>query len=108
IIPFCFLFVTRMCRKGTQFDVLLFALSYSLLILTHIPTTIIVSLCLPIYVLLVMDWRRYVNVFARLAVAIALTIAATSFRWITIVGEFNCLAHNVLKWVSGYFLYSKW
>jgi uncharacterized membrane protein len=108
LIPFCFLFITRICRKGTWIDVVLFAISYSLLILTHLPTTIIVSFCLPIYVLVALDWRNYRTVFIRLAVAIALTIGATSFRWVTIISEFDWVAHNDPKWANGYYQYAAW
>ena len=108
VIPFCFLFVTRICRNGKWIDTVLFAISYSVLILTHLPTTIVVSLCLPIYVLISMDWRNYLPVFARLAVAIFLTAAATSFRWVTIIAEFDWLAHNDPKWASGYYQYAAW
>jgi uncharacterized membrane protein len=108
VIPFCFLFLTRICRNERWIDVALFAVSYSLLILTHLPTTIIVSLCFPLYVLFVMDWRKHVSVFVRLAAAIGLTLVATSFRWVTIVTEWNWLAHNDPKWATGYFQFSTW
>lgn len=108
IIPFCFLFLTRICRNGKWVDASLFALSYSLLFLTHLPTTIIVSLCFPIYVLVLIDWRNYLTVFAQLAVAIVLAVAATSFRWVTILAEFDWLAHNDPKWANGYYQYAAW
>ena len=108
VIPFCFLFVTRICRGGNWIDCILFSISYALLILIHIPTTIIVSLCFPVYVMAAMDWRNYFTVFTRLAVAIVLTVAATSFRWVTMIAEFNWLAHNDAKYSNGYFQYASW
>jgi uncharacterized membrane protein len=108
LIPFCFLFLTRICRNGKWIDVVLFAIAYSLLVLTHLPTTIIVSFCLPIYVLVVMDWRNYRPVFTRLAAAVALTVAATLFRWVTIIAEFDWLQHNDSKWANGYYQYAAW
>lgn len=108
IMPFCFLFVTRICREGKFHDVILFAISYSALILTHLPTTIIVSICLPIYVLALMDWKNYKTIFLQLSASIALTIAATSFYLIRIVKEFDWLAHNDQKWSTGYYDYSVW
>jgi uncharacterized membrane protein len=59
ILPFCFLFITRICRRGKWIDCLLFALSYSLLILTHIPSTIIATLSLTVYVLVLIDRRQF-------------------------------------------------
>jgi hypothetical protein len=108
ILPFCFLYLTRVCRGGTWSDVFLFATSYSLLILTHIPTTIIASFCFPIYCLVLIDWKCFRSVVVRLAASIAITIAATSFRWINIILEYNWLSHNSDKWNSGYYQYSVW
>jgi uncharacterized membrane protein len=108
LIPFCFLFVTRICQYTRWTDVVWFAIAYSLLILTHLPTTIIVSLSLPIYVLVVMDWRKYFAVFTRLGSAIVMTVAATCFRWVPIIDEFGWVAHNDPKWANGYYQYAVW
>jgi hypothetical protein len=94
IIPFCFLFLSRICRGGTWFDTIFFAIAYSILILTHIPTTIIVSFCLPVYVLLLIDWNNYKRVCTHLVAGIALTLLATAFRWVMLVNEVTWLAHN--------------
>ena len=109
VLPFCFLFVTRICRGGTWIDTALFALFYSLLILIHLPTTIIVSLCLPIYVLFLIDWHNFKRIFIQLLSAIALTLLATSFRWVMLVSELNWLAHNGQEhYASGYYDFSLW
>jgi hypothetical protein len=108
VIPFCFVFLTRICRGGKWIDTILFAIAYSVLFLTHLPATIIVSLCFPIYVLLVIDWKNYSSVFIRLGFSVLLTVAATSFRWVNIVVEFNWLAHNEPRWATGYFQYATW
>ena len=108
VIPFCFLFLTRICRGGGWVDAVWFAFAYSILVLTHLPTTIIVSLCFPIYVLITVDWSQYRKVFSRLVFAVALTMSATLFRWVTIIGESDWLAHNDDRWAQGYFEYSSW
>ena len=108
VMPFCFLFLTRICRHGRWIDVVLFAISYSALILTHIPTTVIVSLSFPVYVLAVMDRAEFLEIFKRLAVGVVLTIGATSFRWVSIISEFDWLAHNDSKYATGYFQYAMW
>jgi len=109
VLPFCFLFVTRICRGGTWIDTALFALFYSLLILLHLPTTIIVSLCLPIYVLFLVDWHNFKRIFIRLLSAIALTLLATAFRWVMLVREVHWLAHDGPEhYASGYYDFSLW
>jgi hypothetical protein len=108
VLPFCFLFVTRVCRNARWADAVWFAMAYSVLILTHIPTTMIATLAFPVYVLAVTDWRKWKTVLSRLIVAIMLTLAATAFRWYVIVTEFDWLAHNDPKWATGYFQFSTW
>jgi hypothetical protein len=109
VIPFCFLFVSRICRGGTWIDVVLFALSFSILILTHIPTTIIILFCLPIYVLLLFDWSNYKRIFLQLATATALALLATAFRWVMLVNELTWLAHNGPEhFMSGFYDFRIW
>jgi hypothetical protein len=108
-LPFCFLYATRVCRGGNWKDVTLLAISLSLLILTHLPTTIIVALCLPIYVLTVMDWSKWKQVFIHLSGAITLTLLATAFRWVMLVSEVKWLAHDGPEhYASGYYEFSQW
>lgn len=108
-LPFCFLFVTRICRGGKWTDVVLFAVSFSTLILTHLPTTIIVSFCLPIYVLFLIDWSNFKRIFVHLAAGIGLTLLATSFRWVMLVSELQWIAHNGPEhYATGYYDFSLW
>jgi len=109
ILPFCFLFVTRICRGGTRKDTILFAVSYSLLILTHIPTTIIASFCLPVYVLSVMDWRNFKKIFVSLLSALAFTLLATSFRSVIVLNELGWVQHNDPEnYGSGFYNFNSW
>lgn len=108
VLPFCFLFVSRICRDGKWVDVFLFATFYSVLILTHIPTTIIVSLCLPLYVLLFLGWPNLKSASLQLAVAVVLAIAMTSFRLVQIIVEFDWLAHNGPAWSAGNYASTTW
>ena len=51
ILPFAFAFVERLCRKKSKYDVFGLAGAYGLLILTHLPLTVIGSLSLALYAL---------------------------------------------------------
>src|SRR2546429_4666916 len=51
ILPFAFAFVERICRKKSKYDVFGLAAAYGLLILTHLPLTLIGSLSLALYAL---------------------------------------------------------
>jgi len=109
VIPFCFLFVSRICRNGSWSDTVLFAISFSILILTHIPTTVIVSFCLPLYVLLLVDWSNWRRIFLHLISAVALTLLATAFRWVMLINEVTWLAHNGPEhYTGGFYDFSIW
>src|SRR5437016_5669972 len=51
ILPFAFAFVERICRKKSKYDVFGLAGAYGLLILMHLPLTVIGSLSLALYAL---------------------------------------------------------
>src|SRR5947208_10366547 len=51
ILPFAFAFVERLCRKKSKYDVFGLAGAYGLLILTHLPLTVIGSMSLVLYAL---------------------------------------------------------
>src|SRR5215204_2546072 len=42
-VPFCLLFLTRLCRRGSWADLVPLVLSWSVLILTHIPVTLLTA-----------------------------------------------------------------
>lgn len=108
VTPFCFLFITRLVRRGSVTDVLLFSIFYSLLILTNIPSAIIVSISLAIYVLLLSEWRSYPKVILKSAIAILLSLSATAFHLSKIITEMNWVNHNSEQFSSGHFDYQKY
>lgn len=89
VLPFCFLFATRIIRKRSSPDVIGLAVSYALLILTHIPSIIIGSLALSVYCLALLDWKKPFGTVFRFAVSFVLAAAASSFYWLRVVTEFN-------------------
>ena len=109
ILPFCFLFLTRVCRGRRWIDAVLFAISYSLLILTHIPTAIIASLCLAVYGLLIFDWRAFKDTALKLGSALVLSGLATSFHLVKAVTEVEWVKHNSPQYFgSGYYDYKSY
>jgi uncharacterized membrane protein len=109
ILPYCFLFVTRICRGGTWKDTFLFAVAFSLLILTHIPTTIIATFSLPVYVLSIVDWRKFRTVSVSLISALVITLLATSFRWILLLKELTWVQHNGPEnYEPGFYNFNSW
>ena len=103
ILPFCFLFITRICRRDKLLDVLLFAVAYSLLLLTHIPSTIIGSMSLGVYALFLIDWKQYKKTFSKLIIAFILSLSATVFYWIKVVTEIDWVQASNAQFSSGYY-----
>jgi hypothetical protein len=108
LLPFCFLFVTRICRRQKWSDVIFFAASFSALILTHIPATILTSISLLIYVPFLIEWRFFKKTFLQLATSLAAALLASSFYWIKPVTEINWLAHFNDKFSTGLAGYQNW
>jgi len=94
LLCFCFLFATRVINRGRALDVLLLSISYALLILTHLPSTIIGSICLGIYCLFLIDWKKWTTFIPRLAIAVCLSLSSTAFYLVRLVTELTWVQHN--------------
>jgi hypothetical protein len=109
ILPFCFLYLTRLLKKRRWEDAILFAISYSLLILTHIPTTILATAAMGIYGVLVIDWKQFGNTVWKGGTAVALSLAATSFHLVKVVMEVDWVKHSSPKYYStGFYDYGNY
>lgn len=105
ILPFCFYFVTRVCRQGSMLNVIGLAFSYSILVLTHLPSTIIVSICLAIYAILLLERRTVIATLSKLAAAVIVAVISSSFYWVRMLTEINWLKHSESTYFSGSFSY---
>ena len=110
ILPFCFYFLTQIVKESGKankiieskkgnflsFDVLGLAIFYAILILTHLPMTVIGSVTLGIYFFAQVRWNFKSFQFAALrsACSFSLGLAATSFFWIKVLQERFLLAKN--------------
>ncbi len=94
VIIFSFLFVTRICRKGSWLDVIGLAISYSILILTHLPLTVIGSLALFLYAITLIGRDKIISKLIKLSISVILGLTASSIYWLKIVSEMNWL-HKV-------------
>ncbi len=105
ILTFCFAFLTRIFTRGRLLDVLGLACFYALLVLTHLPLTIIGSICLAIYALLLWrkknGWQPLLKCFA----AAICGLSASSFYWFKMLTEMQWLRHASERYNSGAFNY---
>jgi 6-pyruvoyl-tetrahydropterin synthase-like protein len=93
VLPFAFAFVERICRRRRAVDVAGLGAAYALLILTHLPLTVIGSLSLLIYGLFRLEKKTWLATLGRLALGVTLGLAASAFFWTTMVAE--------LPWIKG-------
>lgn len=105
ILPFCFAFVTRICRDGKTRDVFCLAAAYALLILTHLPTTIVGSIGLFLYAAALLDFRKVKETLFKLGVSILLALAATAFYWVRMVSEMAWVNHSAEQFRTGNYGY---
>lgn len=103
VLPFCFLFAAKLCRRRKAVDIVLLTVSYSLLLLTHIPTTITATIALAIYTLFLIDWRHYKETFIKLIAVLVLSLSATAFHWLKIVTEIDWVKHSDARYSTGYY-----
>lgn len=108
VLPFCFAFLTRVLERGKKSDVLWLAATYAVLILTHLPTTVIGSLSIAVFSILLLRKKNYLRQIAGVTVAIGLGLAASSFYWVGMVSEMNWLNHAQEKYSSGHYYFGKW
>ena len=106
VLPFCFLFLTRLCRRRRWSDAVLFSISFSLLILTHIPTAIIATLCIGVYGLAIVEWEAVKDTGIKVVVAVAMSGLAASFHLVRAITEVDWVKHNSPKFfANGYYDY---
>jgi hypothetical protein len=91
VLPFAFLFIERICRKRRSQDIAGLAAAYALLVLTHLPLTVIGSISLIIYALLRLDRRHLWPTLSALAVSVTIGLGASACYWTTMLAE--------LKWI---------
>ena len=97
LIPFSFFFIERLCQKQRIRDVAGLAISYALLVLTHLPLTVIGSIALLFYaVLRVPKTKRWRTLFM-LGGGVILGLAASASYWVSMLAERSLIrADNIL------------
>ena len=92
ILPFCFAFVARVCKRGKNSDVVGLAIAFAALILTHLPLTVIGSICLGIYALSFFEREKFIPMLGKLVSAAIIALAGSSFFWVKVLQERDLLA----------------
>jgi 6-pyruvoyl-tetrahydropterin synthase related domain len=88
---FALAFCKRLCDQGRLRDMSGLAVAYALLLLTHLPLAVFGSLTLLIYACLNLPRNHKLIPLLKLAAAVSLGLAASSFYWTSMVAE--------LRWI---------
>ena len=94
ILPFAFGFVERVCQKRRWSYVAGLGAVYALLLLTHLPLTIIGSFALLAYAGLRIEKTHILETLKKLSVAFVLGFAASACYWVTMIAELRWIAIN--------------
>jgi hypothetical protein len=105
MLPFCFYFLTRVCRNENWLDVFGLAAAYALLILTNLPMTMIGSFALAIYAAFLMRRRLFTFSIYKPVAAVLLAVAMTSFYWTRLVSEISWIKHSGSEYFTNTFDY---
>jgi hypothetical protein len=100
ILPFCFLFTARVCRDAKWIDVVGLSVSFSLLVLTHLPLTIICSVALAIYSMILLRQAAAMATIPKLFSAGIASVFLTAFYWSRWLPEIDWITHSSPKYFS--------
>lgn len=107
LLPFSFLFVTRICRGGRLRDVVGLTISLAVVILTNLPAAVVGCLSVFVYSLTLLlrrsarqqGWNYIGGTVITLGSAVILVLAATSFYWLRMYPELG-LYRGTLFWTD--------
>jgi len=100
VLPFVFAFLERVCAHGRRRDVAGLAGCYALLVLTHLPLTVLGSIALLVYALVRLEAGRRMQTLLKLAAATALGLCASAIYWVTMIAELRWIGVNSIYYDS--------
>ena len=106
VIPFCFLFLARVCRDATWINVAGLTIAYATLILTHLPMTVLCSLAMGLYAFLLLRKTGFVQTMVKLTVSVLSAVTMTSFYWSRWLTEMPWIKLSTPKYFAAMWDYS--
>jgi len=106
ILPFCFLFLTRVIRNGNLRNILFLSVSYAFLISTHLPITIIGSIALAIYAVAMTRLSSFAT-YAKLGVSVIVGLLLSSFYWVRMISEMQMVKHSQSRFFANIWSYNE-
>ncbi|MBX3243902.1 MAG: hypothetical protein KF685_05550 [Acidobacteria bacterium] len=107
--PFVFYYGTRLVREGGIRNSLLFSLFFSLVVLSHIPSTIILSIALTVFLAIQIRKETFFRTALYTIVSATVTLTGTSYYWIKVITEVKWVKHDSVDYYnSGLYTYSSY
>ncbi len=103
ILPFCFLFITKVCKRGKYTDIVGLGFFYALLVLTHLPSAIVGSICFAVYAICLIDRQNFFKKIAKLVASVSSGLLLSSFYWVKMASELAWISHTSEKFSSGHY-----
>jgi hypothetical protein len=101
ILPFCFLYASRVCRREARMlDIVCLGVAYALLVLTHLPMALMGSIALLVYCIFSLPSGSRIATVARLSSAVFFGLCASAFYWARMVTELSYIKHATAEFVS--------
>jgi hypothetical protein len=97
VLPFVFAFVDRVIQRGRPRDIAGLAVSYGLLLFTHLPLAVIGSIALLVYTLVRLDSPGKLLKLAKLSLGVILGLTVSAVYWVTMISEVDWIAGDRLE-----------
>jgi hypothetical protein len=97
ILPFAFWFTARICKRGDWRNVAGLGVSFAVLVLTHLPLTVIGGIALAVYGLVTMDRKRVLQTLVRLGIGAGFGLSASAVFWLPMVREMRWAGLNTIS-----------
>ena len=107
VLPFCFWAVTRVAWHRRVSDISILSVCYALLLLTHLPLSVLGSICLAVYAATLLVRREAVRQLSALSLGVIAGLAASSFYWYRMVSDLSYVNHSSPQFTSGAYDFSK-
>lgn len=105
--PFVFYYGTRLVRDGGIKNALLCSTFFSLVILSHIPSSIILSISLTIFLALQLRRDNLLRTAFYALISAVIALGATAFYWVKVITEVKWVKHDGVEYYnSGLYTYS--
>ena len=97
VLPFAFAFVDRVCQRGKARDIAGLAISYALLLFTHLPLAVSGSIALLVYTLVRLGSHDKLLKLGKLALGVVLGLTVSAVYWVTMLAEVDWIAGDKLE-----------